>query len=89
MSNELRVVRLTGWRTGFQTIDLTMLVKSSTNLGLAKAKALVELVLDGIEIGIPFETEEAARSFWIAAEKTGVLGQIESQTEPTHREPAT
>ena len=77
MSNEPCAVRLTGWTVGFRTIDLMVLIRKSTGLGLGKAKAMVERVLDGGEVTIPFASEEDARTFWEAAGKTGVIGSVD------------
>ena len=76
MSNEKHLVRLTGWKTGFRTMDLTLLIREAARVDLRKAKEMVEEVLNGGELVIRFDTEEQARAFWALAEPTGVIGRV-------------
>lgn len=71
------MVRITGWKVGFRTIDLMMLIREAAHVDLRKAKAMVEEVLSGGEVAFPFATDEEARAFWALAESTGVIGRVE------------
>ena len=84
MSTEGHVVRLTGWKVGFRTIDLMKLIREAARVDLRKAKVMVEDVLNGGEVTIPFETEEQALTFFSSAELTGVTGRVEPQSMAGH-----
>lgn len=77
MSSETKV-RLTGWKSGLRTIDLTMLIRNAARVDLRRAKRAVDELLDGGEVTLCFETEDLARAFWARAELTGVICQIVS-----------
>lgn len=70
----MSAVILSGWQPGdpsFNKVELTTLIRGSTDLGLAEAKSLVDRMVDGEDIEVTFSDREAAESF---SEKAAVLG---------------
>jgi ribosomal protein L7/L12 len=66
----MNTVVLSGWQSGdpgLNKVELTKLIRSSNGLGLADAKALVDRLVDGVDIELTFTDREAAESFSEAA----------------------
>lgn len=54
----MTTLHLTGWRSGLQTVSLTVAVKEYSTGSLVAAKREVERLLAGESIMLPFEAED-------------------------------
>ena len=43
----MTVVRVQGWRVGFNKVECTKMIRAATGLGLAEAKAITNAIVDG------------------------------------------
>lgn len=48
-----------GWKVGLNTIHLTKVLKSKTNMSLSKAKEMVERIIDGETVVITLDDQDA------------------------------
>ena len=62
-------VRVTGWRAGAQTVSAIQAIREASQLGLADAKGLVDLVLAGAPIVVDVDNPESAQDLVSALDR--------------------
>ena len=71
----MSAVILSGWHPGdpgFSKVELTKPIHSSSELGLAGAKSLVDRMVEGEDVELIFGDRETAESFTETASNLGV-----------------
>ena len=71
----MSAVILSGWHLGdpgFSKVELIKLIHSSSELGLAGAKSLVDRMVEGEDVELIFSDRETAESFTETASNLGV-----------------
>lgn len=71
----MSAVTISGWHRGhpgFSKVAVTKLIHSSSELGLAEAKSLVDRMVEGEDVELIFGDLETAESFTETASKLGV-----------------
>ncbi len=65
-------VIISGWREGLHKINMTKLIWEYTLLGLSEAKACTDRVLDGQQVILQIEDQQAAKQLIKRLESIGV-----------------
>ena len=65
-------VRLKGWKSGLNKVDLNRLLREHANVSLQRAKTLVDGLLGGEEIVVEFSSRATAEVFREVALDLGV-----------------
>jgi hypothetical protein len=71
----MSALTLSGWHPGepgFSKVEVTKLIHGFSELGLTKAKSLVDRMVDGEDVELIFGDRETAESFIETASKLGV-----------------
>lgn len=71
----MSAVILSGWHPGepgFSKVEVTKLIHSSSDLGLAESKSLVDRMVDGEDVELVLVDRQTAESFSETASKLGV-----------------
>jgi ribosomal protein L7/L12 len=74
----MAVVKVQGWRVGFNKVESTKIIRAATGLGLAEGKAITDAILTGEVQLIHVVSESAAHELARDLSKIGANASVDA-----------